>query len=56
MNEIKIITYILNDCVYCWSSMSVDVLCCEEDEIELSVFIKLYSGDCVKNVRAVARF
>lgn len=44
MNEhvIKIRTYIFNDCVYCLSSMSVDLLCCEEDEIWLFVFIKLY--------------
>jgi len=27
--DIKIRTYILNDCVYCWSSMSVDILCCD---------------------------
>lgn len=31
--DIKIRTYILNDCIYCWSLMSVDILCCEEDEI-----------------------
>jgi hypothetical protein len=41
MNEqvIKIRTYILNDCVYCLSSMSVDLLCCEEDEIWLFVLL-----------------
>jgi len=31
--DIKIRTYVLNDCVYCWSSMGVDMLCCEEDDI-----------------------
>jgi hypothetical protein len=56
VNKIKIRTYILNDCVYCWSSMSVDILCCEAGGIWLIVFIKLYRGDCVKNVCAVARF